>query len=245
MDASQNPLSVGDSIVTSNAAWTFAGDTAKNFDGHVSKSVPCYAEGHELIAQISDFFVGGHSVCYELGCSTGTLTRALARRHGVNVKWIGLDIEPDMIEQARESTASEAHPLPNVSFITDDINLHPYEKSDFIVAYYTLQFVRPRLRQELLARIYESLNWGGAFLLFEKVRAPDARFQDIAVGLYNEYKLKQGYDAEQILQKTRSLKGVLEPFSTDGNMDLLRRAGFVDIVTVFKHICFEGFLCIK
>ena len=47
------------------------------------------------------------------------------------------------------------------------------------------------------------------------------------------------------MQKTRSLKGVLEPFSTAGNVDMLKRAGFSDVVTVFKHICFEGFLCIK
>lgn len=245
MDTNLKIASVGDSIVTGNAAWTFAGETAKHFDDHVSKSVPRYAEGHELISEISDFFVSAHSVCYELGCSTGALTRKLARRHGPTAKWIGIDVEPDMIAQARRTAANEADPMANVNFLVDDINLHPYEKSDLMVAYYTVQFVRPRLRQTLIDKVYESLNWGGAFLLFEKVRAPDARFQDIAVALYNEYKLKQGYDCEQIMQKTRSLKGVLEPFSTAGNVDMLKRAGFSDVVTVFKHICFEGFLCIK
>ena len=47
--------------------------------------------------------------------------------------------------------------------------------------------------------------------MFEKVRGSDARFQDIFTGLYNEYKLQNGYSAEEILGKTRSLK-VLEPF---------------------------------
>jgi tRNA (cmo5U34)-methyltransferase len=41
------------------------------------------------------------------------------------------------------------------------------------------------------------------------------------------------------------LKGVLEPFSTQGNTDLLRRAGFVDLMTVMKYVCFEGYLAIK
>ena len=45
--------------------------------------------------------------------------------------------------------------------------------------------------------------------------------------------------------KTRSLKGILEPFSTQGNLDLLSRAGFVDVMTVQKYLCFEGFLAIK
>jgi tRNA (cmo5U34)-methyltransferase len=105
--------------------------------------------------------------------------------------------------------------------------------------------VHPRIRQEIYNRIYQSLNWGGAFLLFEKVRGPDARFQDIISGIYTDYKLAQGYSASEVIAKTRSLKGVLEPFSTAGNLDMLERAGFADVMTIFKHVCFEGFFCIK
>ncbi len=50
---------------------------------------------------------------------------------------------------------------------------------------------------------------------------------------------------DQIIAKSRSLKGILEPFSTNGNMDLMKRAGFVDIITMMKYITFEGFLAIK
>jgi tRNA (cmo5U34)-methyltransferase len=38
---------------------------------------------------------------------------------------------------------------------------------------------------------------------------------------------------------------VLEPFSTQGNLDMLKRAGFVDVMTIMKYVCFEGFLAIK
>jgi tRNA (cmo5U34)-methyltransferase len=38
---------------------------------------------------------------------------------------------------------------------------------------------------------------------------------------------------------------VLEPFSTQGNLDLLSRAGFKDVMTLIKYVCFEGFLAIK
>jgi tRNA (cmo5U34)-methyltransferase len=116
---------------------------------------------------------------------------------------------------------------------------------DMMVSYYCVQFIATRHRQEVLNRIYEHLNWGGAFLMFEKVRAPDARFQDIMSALYNDFKIRNGFSAEEVLNKTSSLKGVLEPFSTEGNLGLLRRAGFSDITTVFKHLCFEGFLAIK
>jgi tRNA (cmo5U34)-methyltransferase len=133
----------------------------------------------------------------------------------------------------------------NIKLVIDDVALHEYQKSDMIIAYYTMQFVRPYIRQDVFNKIYEALNWGGAFIMFEKVRACDARFQDIMQTLYSDFKLEQGFTAEEIIAKTKSLKGVLDPFSSQGNIDLLKRAGFVDMITIFKYICFEGFLAIK
>ena len=43
----------------------------------------------------------------------------------------------------------------------------------------------------------------------------------MTAALYNEYKLNNGYTPTQIFNKTRSLKGILEPFSTKGNCELL------------------------
>jgi tRNA (cmo5U34)-methyltransferase len=234
---------VGDGVESSNASWSFGGTTPEHFDSHVSKSVPKYKDGHDIVLSLSDFFVKNDSTCYELGSSTGTLTRKLAQRHCASTKWVGIDVEEAMTRKANELLS--ASPQHNVSFITDDILNFPYEKSDLIVAYYTIQFVHPCIRQALFDRIYESLNWGGTFIMFEKVRGPDARFQDILSNLYVDYKRDQGYSADEILAKTRSLKGVLEPFSTSGNIDMLSRAGFKDITSIFKYICFEGFFCIK
>ncbi len=81
--------------------------------------------------------------------------------------------------------------------------------------------------------------------MFEKVRYPDARFQDIMSQIYIDFKLDQGFSEIDIINKSKSLKGVMEPFSSKGNLQLLKRAGFKDIVTVFKYLNFEGFLSIK
>ena len=94
-------------------------------------------------------------------------------------------------------------------------------------------------------RIYRKAMFCGAFFMVEKVRGPDARFQDILSQIYIEYKLSKGFSESQIISKSKSLKGVLEPFSSKGNLDLLKRAGFKDVVTVFKYACFEGYLAIK
>lgn len=114
-----------------------------------------------------------------------------------------------------------------------------------MTSYYTLQFVHPARRQDVLNSIYKSLEWGGALIIFEKVRGPDARFQDIASQMYADYKMDNGYTSDEILAKSRSLKGILEPFSSQANINMLRRSGFNDISSIFKFICFEGFIAIK
>jgi tRNA (cmo5U34)-methyltransferase len=232
---------LGDNIDAKNASWKFNGSMVEHFEDHVRKSVPFYNEGHELVVKLSDYFVKDDSICYELGSSVGTLMQQLAEHHiDKAAKFIGIEIESDMIKKANECYSST-----NLSFICDDMTTMMLDKSDLIVSYYTIQFIHPKLRQELINKIYDTLNWGGAFILYEKVRANDARFQDIISNLYMEYKLDQGYDAQEIMAKAKSLKGVLEPFSTEGNIDMLKRAGFVDILSIQKYMNFEGFLVIK
>ncbi len=235
-------MKVGENIITENASWSFAGDVALTFEKHVSKSVPLYNEGHRLVAGLSDFFLHEGSIAYEIGCSTGILGKNIVQRNQTkNISFIGIDIEPEMIAYANNNYGD----VKGLSFECIDIIEKDLKKCDLIVAYYTMQFIKPKVRQLVFDKIYEALNWGGAFILFEKVRAPDARFQDIATALYTDYKLDQGYNPEQIVAKTKSLKGVLEPFSTKGNLDCLSRAGFQDISSVLKYVCFEGFLAIK
>lgn len=259
---------VGDVIDAENAGWNFGAGVAEHFDAHVSRQVPFYHEGHALVAEISDFFLPAGGVCVELGCSTGALLSMLANRQsGRGRRFIGIDVEPAMVGKARERCAS----LADVSIIQGDLaeldvildtelgnnrndpSVEHHEGAnpddaggvDFMVAYYTLQFVHPRVRQSVYNAIWRRLNWGGAFVLFEKVRAPDARFQDLATAVYNDFKLANGYSGDEILAKARSLKGVLEPFSSAGNLGLLERAGFVDIMSLFKYVCFEGVLAVK
>lgn len=243
VDGKLRPMAkVDQTIEAENANWCFSGEVSANFDQHVERSVPRYLEGHELVGQLADFFLQKNSNCYDLGCSTGRLLAQLAPQfRPKQVNFIGIDCEPDMLTVA----ANNCKAFDNISLVHADIADYPFESCDLFVAYYTMQFVPPKQRQRVFEQIYQSLNWGGGFILFEKVRAPDARFQDMMSTLYNDYKLAQGYSGDQIIAKARSLKGVLEPFSREGNLGLLQRAGFSDIMTVFKHICFEGFVAIK
>lgn len=233
---------VDENINQHNAGWSFE-NISESFDSHIQKSIPLYDSGHRVICHYSDFFLKPDSTVYDIGCSTGQMLLRLAQQHPKKeeLNLIGIDTVQDMVEKA----ASLARHDPRISFVHAnvlDIELQP---CDMVIANYTVQFLPPRVRQALIEKIYRALNWGGAFFMFEKVRAPDGRFQDYANQVYIEFKIDNGFSEAEIINKSRSIKGVMEPFSTQGNIDLLKRGGFEDIMTIQKYVCFEGFLAIK
>ena len=109
-----------------------------------------------------------------------------------------------------------------------------------------MQFIKPGLRQIFFNKVFKSLNWGGALILFEKIRGKDARFQDILNFLYYDFKREKGkLSDKEILNKEILLRGQLEPYTIQANIDFLKRAGFQDIMPVCQYLNFIGILAIK
>ena len=233
--------STGDQINAGLGMWNFGDGVEKRFDSHVRKSVPGYELSHQLVSLLSDPFVKKNSKIIDLGCSTGTLDRLIYDRHKLKEPTIlGIDNQTNMIQKAIE--LSKDYPI---EYIEEDLSSYSFPGStDIIISFYTLQFIPPAVRQDVVNRIFNSLNWGGGFFLFEKVRAPDARFQDYINHAFMNFKLNN-FSPSEVIGKANSLIGVLEPFSNFGNTQMLKRAGFKDICTISKFLCFEGFLAIK
>ena len=225
-----------------NASWSFDGKTAKNFDKHINNSIPHYNSMHDIALKFSDFFLSEKTYIYDIGCSTGTFVKRLNERHNIKKhNIIGVDVIKKMCIMAKKNNKN----YKNVKIINSKIENLKLKNSLLITSFFTMQFIHPSRRQKIFNKIFNSLHWGGGFMLFEKVRYPDARFQDMVSQVYLDFKLEQGFRSDAIINKSRSLKGVMEPFSSAGNMQLLKRAGFKDIVTIFKFACFEGILAIK
>ena len=146
-----------------------------------------------------------------------------------------------MIKEAKRKIKNNK----KILFKTMKLEKIKLKKCDLVISYYTIQFIKPKYRQKIFNEIYKSLNWSGGLILFEKVRSPDARFQDIMTQIYNEYKSDIGYNEKQIYQKAISIRGFLEPFTSSANKAYLKRAGFKDILTIQKYGPFEGILAIK
>jgi tRNA (cmo5U34)-methyltransferase len=233
--------SVGDGIRAAPGAWSFGGAVAESFDVHVARSIPYYNETHRLIERLSDEFMSPGSRGYDLGCSTGSLTARLAARHQERaIELVGIDREPEMVAEARTRCAA----FPSVTIVEADLMAFELEPADLVVAHYTLHFVSPDARGAVVERFAHALNRGGALLLFEKVRSSDPRLEELTSELYHDWKRAQGYNDAEIAAKARSLEGVLEPFTSEQNRDLLANAGFTKVTTVYRWLNWEGILAL-
>ena len=183
--------------------WNFDGEVNKYFDKHIQRSVPLYAETHKLVCSFSDYFINEGSTIYDIGCSTGTLIQKITKRHKdlKNLNLIGLDISKNMIEHSKTRNQYK-----NAKYFRRDITKYKFKKSSMILSMFTIQFIPPKHRQDLINKIYDSLDWGGGFLLFEKVRGSDARFQEMMQNIYIDYKIDNKFSYEEIIKKSMSLR---------------------------------------
>lgn len=174
--------SVGNSITAPASGWSFSGNMSERFDEHVAKSVPDYHSMHRLILKLSDFFVRQDSLVYDIGCSTGTLTKQLGQRFEGgrdSARVIGVDIEPEMVTFATRHNRHSA-----VHYLASDILEVELGKSDLVILNLTAQFIPPKNRSVLVQRIWSALNWGG--LSCSKRFAAVTRVFTIFFRLYTE-----------------------------------------------------------
>jgi tRNA (cmo5U34)-methyltransferase len=236
----QDALALAKSVT---GGWTFGNGIAERFEGHIRQSVPMYDEGHAVVQRLSRFFCKPGGTFYELGVATGKLLDELATHTADldGVSWVGIDNEPEMVAYASNACAKHK----NVQVILGDITRVGLKPTNFIVSYYTLQFLPLGQREDVLRKAYEALSPGGAFVLFEKIRTATAQVQEIANLLYWEFKKHQGLSAPEILDKAYSLIGVMDPATSAENVAMCRRVGFTQVEPVVRYVCFEGLLAIK
>ncbi len=219
----------------------FDKSVASVFDDMINRSVPFYKENLELCANlIKKLTKEGAKVC-DLGCSSANFLIFLASLRK-DLKLFGVDNAPSMLEIAKSK--AQAYGL-NIEFFEANLCDFVFFQSDVFVANYTLQFIRPPKRQELVNEIYKNLNKGGIFIMSEKILYEDAFLSKNMIELYADYKERQGYSKIEIAAKREALENVLIPYSEKENLDMLKNAGFKKIESIFKWVNFETFIAFK
>ena len=220
----------------------FDEEVAAVFDDMLKRSVPFYSESQN----ITEFFAlkqlenGG--VLYDLGCSTASLLLNIQRKLKNEATLIGLDNSEAMLEQARKKC--EAYGA-NIEVENADILEYKYEKADVFVSNYTLQFIRPLVREELIKKIATSLKKDGIFIFSEKVISHHSKLNKDLIECYYDFKKTQGYSEYEIMQKREALENVLVPYSEDENIKMALNNGFSHCEVIFRWANFATFIAIK
>jgi len=215
---------------------------ASVFDDMLARSVPHYADMLNLTVDFALKYATNSKVIYDLGCSTATTLLEIYKKSDKDLTLIGLDSSKAMLRTANnKSCAYKA----NLNLICGDILNEPLQISDVVISNYTLQFIRPIQRETLVNKIYNSLEDGGVFIFSEKIISEDKKLHKLYIDEYYKFKRTQGYSDFEIAQKREALENVLVPYTEDENKQMILKAGFSHVETVFKWVNFATFIAIK
>jgi tRNA (cmo5U34)-methyltransferase len=215
---------------------------ASVFDDMLSRSVPFYDEVRKLIiALILTEQKEGLKVL-DLGSSTAKFLLDLYSKMEVKMQLKGLDNSQAMLDRAEQKCQAFG---AKIDLELADMLSYDYQEEDIIVANYTLQFIRPMQRMELVKKIYEGLKDEGVFIFSEKVVFKDKKLDKDLIDIYYDYKKEQGYSDYEIAQKREALENVLIPFTIEENIQMCKDAGFKNVDTVFQWSNFVTFVSKK
>ncbi len=215
---------------------------ASVFDDMLSRSVPFYDEVRRLVIDLILANEKNGKRVVDLGSSTAKFLLELHARKRTDMTLVGIDNSRAMVERARQKAQAFG---ADIVLELEDILAYDYRGIDIAVANYTLQFIRPMQRTQLVARIAEGLEAGGMFIFSEKVVFGDKHLDKQMIDIYYDYKRAQGYSDYEISQKREALENVLIPFTIPENIEMCLDAGFTDVFTVFQWANFVTFVARK
>ena len=215
---------------------------ASVFDDMLSRSVPFYDEVRKLVISLILSEQKEGLKVLDLGSSTAKFLLDLHSKMDVTMQLKGLDNSQAMLDRAEQKCQAFG---ANIELELADMLKYEYHQEDVIVANYTLQFIRPMQRVELIKKLYDGLNDEGVFIFSEKVVFEDKTLDKVLIDIYYEYKKEQGYSEYEIAQKREALENVLIPFTIEENIQMCKDAGFKQINTVFQWANFVTFVVKK
>ena len=216
------------------------------FPDMIRRSVP----GYELVIEMSAMLAARHvppgGLCFDLGSSLGATSLALRNAiRTAHVRIVGVDSAPAMIARARANqAAAEAAPrsahsdgtkTPSIEFRCADLLDVDCTGAHAVLMNFTLQFVPPAKRLDLLTRLRKQLAPGGVLLYAEKLAAdsladPARNSYDVVLpwdeDAHLDFKRANGYSDLAIAQKRTALEHVMQPDTLAQHQVRLHAAGF-------------------
>lgn len=212
---------------------------SKAFDQHIDQSIRCYSLLRQDVVSMSCYFIENDTYVLDLGCSQGSLLRAMYERndHACTAQYLGVEIN--------QHFAPHWQPADRLSYTVDDITTMPFPREvSLVTSLFTLQFIPERKRITVLQKIFDSLIEGGGFVFSEKLLSADAKVQNMMDFMYYDYK-RQHFTEKQILDKEVELRHLAKLTNEQLLIQQLTDIGFSCIQSFWRNFNFTGMIAIK
>ena len=215
------------------------------FPDMIRRSVPGYPTIIDMIGVLAARYVQPGTCLYDLGCSLGAATTAMAaltEQQGNPV--IAVDNSPAMIRQAA-TLLEHAGLNDRVSLVEGDVAEMAFEPCSMAVLNFTLQFIAPERRDAFVERLAQATVPGGILVLSEKIRFENEAENALQTELHHAFKRNNGYSDLEISQKRTALENVLIPETLADHEARLRKAGYRHIHVWFRCFNFMSLLAVR
>lgn len=227
------------------ADFRFDETVANVFPDMIQRSVPGYQQIIEMIGVLASSYAQPGSNCYDLGCSLGAAT--LTMRHTISYadcRIISVDNSEAMIERCQKYIDQDNAEIP-VTVICDDLSNVKIENASIVVLNFTLQFIAPEYRQDVLQAIYDGMLPGGMLICSEKINFPCTSEQQLHEDMHYAFKRAKGYSDLEISQKRSAIEKVLLPETAGLHIDRLQSVGFSQTQCWYQCFNFVSFVAVK
>lgn len=228
--------------------FTFA-HREEGFDDHIEKSIRGYNNLHDDIVNLSRYYVEDDAYVVDIGSSTGKTIEAMAiqnARIAPKARYVGVELAEGFKKPMSERMRNLSHAFPETSFHFEDMDIREYRfyNCSLVTSLFTLQFMPPKDRKDVIECIHAGLNEGGAFIFAEKTVANNGRFQDMFTFMFYDHKRKS-FSEKDIMAKEVTLRNMLKPNTWEELTDMLYSAGFSDVQPFWQNYLFVGAIAIK
>lgn len=211
----------------------FKSEESANYDNVIRRRIPLYGEIQTLMASLLPFPKKEYLRVLDLGCGTGETSISLLKEYPL-ARVTGIDSSPDMLEVARKKVK---HTTWRVDFLCQDIKAFNLEgEFDVIISGFSLHFLTPDQKEEILGKCLALLKDGGMFIDSEAVLSPSEKVYNIYMDKWKDFMRSNGFTDEEIGSHILKFLRDVKPVTGDNQLILMRKAGFKDVDCYFKYL---------
>ena len=231
--------------LSSAGGFRFDEKVALVFPDMIRRSVPGYGHIVGSSGLIAKRYAKANTVIYDLGCSLGATTLAIAgevKTPGCRI--IAVDNSEAMLAQARMRLSEPLIDTLPIDWVCEDISDMTFEPCSVVALNFTLQFIEKDKREKLLSDVRRALYPDGALILAEKIVQEDAKSQDTLNTLHLDFKRANGYSELEIAGKRQAIENVLIPETANAHIERLTRVGFREVTEFFHCLNFKAWIAV-